>query len=122
MKEMKNFSIVLLISVLFVSCGPSTKLVRSWSNEEIKTKTFEKLAVVVLMPNSSSRYLIERAVVKDLKDDDIKAIYTYEIFPMAGNLEQLGDLVKDKETLRKKVIAKVEENSIDALMIISIFC
>ena len=118
---MKNLSIALLISVLFVSCGPSTKLVRSWSNEEVGSKTFEKLAVVALTPNNSSRYLIERAIVKDLKDDSIKAIYTYEIFPMAGNLEQLGDLINDKEQLRKKVIQKVEENSIDALMIISVF-
>ena len=119
---MKKLSIAfLLISILFVGCGPSTKLVQSWANEEIESKTFNKLAVVALTPNSSSRYLIERAVVKDLKDDNIKAIYTYEIFPMAGNLDQLGDLIKDKETLRKKVIAKVEENSIDALMIISVF-
>lgn len=119
---MKKLSIAfLLISILFVGCGPSTKLVRSWTNEEVETKTFEKLAVVALTPSSSSRYLIERAIVKDLKDDDIKAIYTYEIFPMAGNIEQLGDLIKDKESLRKKVIAKVEENNIDALMIISVF-
>ncbi len=119
---MKKLSIAfLLISILFVGCGPSTKLVRSWANEEVETKTFEKLAVVALTPDASSRYLIERAVVKDLKDDDIKAIYTYEIFPMAGNIEQLGDLIKDKEELRKKVITKVEENGIDALMIISIF-
>ncbi len=119
---MKKLSIAfLLISILFVGCGPSTKLVRSWANEEVEAKTFEKLAVVALTPNTSSRYLVERAVVKDLKDDNIKAIYTYEIFPMAGKLDQLGDLVKDKETLRKKVIAKVEENGIDALMIISVF-
>ena len=119
---MKKLSIAfLLISILFVGCGPSTKLVRSWANEEVETKTYEKLAVVALTPNSSSRYLIERAVVKDFKDDSIKAIYTYEIFPMAGNLDQLGDLIKDKEELRKKVITKVEENGIDALMIISIF-
>ncbi|MCF6357109.1 MAG: hypothetical protein L3J54_04820 [Draconibacterium sp.] len=119
---MKKLSILLLLaSVLFVSCGPSTKLVRSWSNEEVESKTFEKLAVVALTPNASSRYLIERAIVKDLKDDNIKAIYTYEIFPLAGNTELLGNLISDKEELRKRVIKKVEENEIDALMIISIF-
>ena len=119
---MKKSSILLLfISVLFIGCGPSTKLVRSWSNEEVGPKTYNKLAVVALTPNSSSRYLIERAVVDDLKSKDIKAIYTYEIFPMAGNIDQLGELIKDKELLRKKVIQKVEDNNIDALMIISIF-
>jgi len=119
---MKKFGVLLLlVSILLVSCGPSTKLVRSWDNEEVGTKTFEKLAVVALTPNTSSRYLIERAIVKDFQDDNIKAIYTYEIFPMAGKLDQLGDLVNDKEVLRKKVVAKVEENGIDALMIISVF-
>lgn len=119
---MKNLSIaLLLISILFVSCGPSTKLVRSWANEEETPKSFEKLAVVALMPSSSNRYLIEREMVKDFKDDGIKAIPTYEIFPMAGRMDQIEDLIKDKEELKKKVVQKVEEHNIDALMIISVF-
>jgi hypothetical protein len=113
--------LLILISLLFVGCGPSTKLVRSWVNEEDTPKSYEKLAVVAITPNASNRYLIERAVVKDLLDDGIKATPTYEIFPLAGRLGDLGDVVKDKEDLKKRVVAKVEEHNIDALMIISVF-
>ncbi|NOR75261.1 MAG: hypothetical protein GQ525_08880 [Draconibacterium sp.] len=119
---MRNLSIAfLLISILFVSCGPSTKLVRSWANEEVDSKSYNKLAIVGLTPNASSRYLIERAIVKDLLASGIKAIPTYEIFPFAGKMNELGDLIKDKEDLKNRVVKKVTENEIDALMIISIF-
>jgi len=113
--------LLILISILFVGCGPSTKLVRSWINEEDTPKSYEKLAVVAILPNTSSRYLIERAIVSDLKDDGIKSIPTYEIFPLAGRLGDLGDIIKDKEELKKRVVQKVEEHNIDALMIISVF-
>ena len=113
--------LLILISILFVGCGPSTKLVRSWVNEEDTPKSYEKLAVVAILPNTSSRYLIERAIVSDLKDDGIKSIPTYEIFPLAGRLGDLGDIIKDKEELKKRVVQKVEEHNIDALMIISVF-
>lgn len=119
---MKKSGITLLLfSLLFVSCGPSTKLVRSWVNEDDTPKSYEKLAVVGMTPNESSRYLIERAVVKDLTDDGFKAIATYEIFPLAGRMNDLQDLIKDKEDLKRRVVQKVEENKIDALMMISIF-
>ena len=113
--------LLILISILFVGCGPSTKLVRSWVNEEDTPKSYEKLAVVAIMPNASNRYLIERAIVKDLNDDGIKSIPTYEIFPLAGRLGDLGDIIKDKEDLKRRVVQKVEEHNIDALMIISVF-
>jgi len=113
--------LLILISLLFVGCGPSTKLVRSWVNEEDTPKSYEKLAVVAIMPNASNRYLIERAIVSDLKDDGIKSIPTYEIFPLAGRLGDLGDIIKDKEDLKRRVVQKVEEHNIDALMIISVF-
>lgn len=121
MKHLLKTIIFVLAVVSVVSCGPSTKLVRSWANEEVTPKTFNKLAVVALTPNSSNRYLIERAVVKDFTEQGIKAIPTYEIFPLAGRMGEMQDLIKDKEELRKRVVQKVEDNNIDALMIISIF-
>ena len=113
--------IILFSVLLFVACGPSTKLVRSWVNEEDTPKCYEKLAVVALIPNSSNRYLIERAMVSDLTDDGINAIYTYEIFPLAGRMGDLGDVVSDTEELKRRVVQKVKDNQIDALMIISVF-
>jgi hypothetical protein len=93
----------------------------SWANEEDTPKSYEKLAVVALTPNSSSRYLMERAMVADLKNDGIKAIPTYEIFPMAGKMRELEKLVGDGEELKRRVVQKVKDNHIDALMMISVF-
>lgn len=121
MRNITKSVIILFSIILFVSCGPSTKLVRSWVNEEDTPKSYEKLAVVSLTPNTSSRYLIERAIVEDLTNDGIKAIPTYEIFPMAGRMSELPELIKDGKKLKKLVKAKVEENNIDAIMIISVF-
>lgn len=106
---------------MFVSCGPSTKLVRSWVNEDESQNKYEKLAVVALTPNNSNRYLMERAIVADFKDDGIKAIPTYEIFPMAGRIGDLGEIEGNPESLKKMVIKKVKDNNIDALMVISVF-
>jgi len=106
---------------MFTACGPSTKLVTSWANEEDTPKTYQKLAVLALTPNASNRYLIERAIVKDFKDDGIKAIPTYEIFPMAGRMTDLESLIGDADELIRMVVQKVTENHIDALMIISVF-
>ena len=113
---MKKSSILLfLISLLFVGCGPSTKLTMSWANEDVTPKSYEKLAVVSLTPNSSSRYLMERAMVADFIDDGIKAIPTYEIFPMADRISELEKLVGDAEELKRRVTQKVTDNGIDAI-------
>ena len=119
---MRKFGILYaFISIILVSCGPSTKLVKSWVNEDESQNKYEKLAVVALTPNNSNRYLMERAMVADFKDDGIKAIPTYEIFPMAGRIGDLGDIDGDPESLKKMVIKKVKDNNIDALMVISVF-
>jgi len=118
---MKHIVQLFLVILFMGGCGPSTKLVRSWVNEEDTPKSYKKLAVVAIMPNASNRYLIERAVAGDLKDDGINAIPTYEIFPLAGRLGDIQELVKDREALKQKIKQKVEENNIDGLMIITVF-
>jgi hypothetical protein len=64
---------------------------------------------------------MERAMVADLTNDGIKAITTYEIFPMAGKMSELEKLVGDAEELKRRVVQKVKDNHIDALMMISVF-
>lgn len=119
---MKKSSITLfLFSLLLVGCGPSTKLIMSWANEEDAPKSYEKVAIVTLSPNASNRYLTERAIAKNLTDNGIKAITTYDIFPMAGKMSDLEKLVGDADELKRKVVQKVTENHIDALMMISVF-
>lgn len=119
---MKKFNVIfVLMSLLFVACGPVTKLTSSWTNEPETPKSYEKLAVAALFPDNSNRYLVESGMVKTMKENNIKCTPTFDIFPLAGRIGGIAEVVKDPEALRRGVKLKVEENNIDALMIITLF-
>ena len=120
MKKLVNVSIILVSTILLVACGTSTKLISSWQNKELTNNQFEKIGVAALTPNNSSRYLIERALVKNLKAENLKAIETYEIFPFAGKMGELMSKSENPEALKERIKTSVEKNNFDALMIISL--
>jgi hypothetical protein len=120
MKNLIKGSIVLVSIILLVACGPSTKLTSSWKNKEIGPGHYEKIAVVAITSNNSGRYLIERALVKDLKEQNLKAIPTYEIFPFAGKAGEIMSKSENPEALKERIKNKVKEHKIDALMIIAL--
>ena len=120
MKNLVKGSIVLVSIILLFACGSSTKLTSSWKNKDFGTNHYEKIAVVAISPNNSSRYLIERAVVKDLTANNLKAIPTYEIFPFAGKMGEVVSKSENPEALKERIKNKVNENKIDALMIIAL--
>lgn len=120
MKKLVKVSIIFVSTILLFACGTSTKLLSSWQNKEIANSHFEKIGVAAILPNNSSRYLVERALVKNLKEQNIKAIETYEIFPFAGKMGELMSKSENPEALKLRIKNKVEENNFDALMIISL--
>jgi len=120
MKNLIKASIVLVNIILLAACGTSSKLVGTWKNDKLSNNSYQKLAVVAVFPNYSNRYLNERAVVKDLNDANIKAIPTYEIFPFAGKMGEIVSKSENPEALKERIKKKVEENNIDAIMIISV--
>ncbi len=118
MKSLKLASLLALL--ILASCGSSTRLTNSWSDKENTPKHFDKLGVAVLFPNQSNRYVTERAVAEKLRERNIKAEATYDIFPFAG---RFGEFTKDKspEAIRKIIVDKITENNFDGFMIISMF-
>jgi len=120
MKNLVKSSIILVSVILLVACGASTKLTSSWKNKDMGTNHYEKIAVVAITPNNSSRYLIERALVKDLTAEKLKATPTYEIFPFAGKMGEVVSKSENPEALKERIKAKVNEHNIDALMIIAL--
>lgn len=119
MKKITKF--IILASVLFTSaCSTSTKLIGSWQNKEIKGSKFEKIGVAAILPSTSSRYLVERAIAGNLKAENFKAFETYEVFPFAGKMGELMSKSENPEALKERIKRKVEENKFDALMIISL--
>lgn len=119
---MRQLTIVfLLASILFTGCGPSTKLINSWSDEDNTPKSYDNIGVTVLFPDASSRYITEHNMADYLKEKGINAMATTDVFPMAGRLNEITKVMDDSDVIRKKVIDKVTENNIDALMIITLF-
>ena len=121
---MKKWQVlVALFALILTSCGPSTKLINSWSDKENTPKKFEKIGVAVLFPDNSNRYITERAIVDNLKSRGINAVATYDIFPFAG---RMGEIMEAKgennpEAIRKIIVQKVTENNFDGFMIVTLF-
>ncbi|GAB1451497.1 hypothetical protein MASR2M47_15530 [Draconibacterium sp.] len=120
MKHLVKGSIILISAIVMVACSTSTKLTSSWKNKDEGTKQFEKIAVVAISPDQSNRYLIERALVKDLTAQNLKAVPTYEIFPFAGKMGEIISKSENPEALKERIKNKVTEQKIDALMIVAL--
>jgi hypothetical protein len=119
MKKITNF--IILASIIFAAgCGSSTKLVGSWTDKENKSTHLEKIGIAALTPNTSGRYLIERAIASNFKTNSINAVATYDTWPLAGRIGENPEVFKDSEALRNKVKAKVAEQEMDGLMIINL--
>lgn len=119
---MKRITKIILLAGLFftVACSTSTKLVGSWQNKDMTNNHFEKVGVVAITPNTSGRYLIERAIADNLKGKNVNAMPTYEVFPFAGKMGEVMSKSENPEALKARIKSKVEENKFDALMIISL--
>jgi len=119
MKAITGF--FLLFSIFFAAgCGSSTKIVGSWSDKEHKSIHLEKIGIAALTPNTSGRYLIERALVSDFKAKSINAVATYDTWPLAGRIGEHPEIFKDSEGLKNLIKAKVAEQDMDGLMIITL--
>ncbi|MCY1721935.1 hypothetical protein OU798_16395 [Prolixibacteraceae bacterium Z1-6] len=117
----KLFIIFSLSSILLFGCTPSTQLINSWSDKENTPQEYKNIGVAVLFPNSSNRYITERSIVDELKENGIQAMPTYDVFPMAGKLNELIKDPENPEKAKEFIIKKVTENNIDALMVVTLF-
>ena len=120
MKKMIKASLVVLFSIFLVSCSTSTKLVGTWANEEYTNSQFKKIGVIAMLPNNSSRYLVERALVSKLSNNRISSMPTYEIFPFAGKMGEMLTKSDNPEALRERIKKNVEKSGFDALIIVSL--
>ncbi len=121
--SMKKLQILIAIFlVVLTSCGPSTKLVSSWSDKENTPKHYDKIGVAVLFHDNANRYITERAIVDNLKARGINAVATYDIFPFAGKMGEIMEAQGDNspEAIRKVIVEKVTENNFDGFMIVTL--
>ncbi|WP_347839237.1 hypothetical protein [uncultured Draconibacterium sp.] len=113
--------IYLVLAVSMLTGCASTKLINSWSDKENTPQAYQNIGVTALFPNSSNRYVTEHAIVDELKTKGLNSMSTVDVFPLAARLNEAGDVLKNSEAIRDGVVAKVKENKIDALLIITLF-
>jgi hypothetical protein len=121
MKHKKLQALLIVSLLILISCGSSTKLLSSWKPSGEEPQRYNKLAVAVLFPNTSNRYITENSIVQNFKANGINAQSTYDLFPLAGKVGEMINVEEYKEELEKGVKQKIRDNNIDAIMIVSLF-
>lgn len=111
---MKNLLLVLIICITLAGCS-ATKIVSSWNQQGAEEKQYQKLGVVVMIPDMANRATVEDAVAKELRVRGIKASATFNTFPFAGKIGEVG---LDSATIQQKIRQRVNDNHFDALLLI----
>ena len=121
---MRILTIFIFTLLIASGCGPSSKLMSSWSGDSAEAKKYHKLYVMAMFPNMENRVAVENAMVDALVAKGIRARVSYDEFPMAGKSKELmamardsAMLVKLKEGFRDKIVKK----EADGLFMISAF-
>jgi len=105
---------VFILIIVLAACSATT-MIASWGAKEPEPKKYERLAVVVMSPNTSNRATVEDAIASQFRSKVIKAYATFNTFPFAG---QMGTLDLDTATIQRKIRERVNENHFDALLTI----
>ena len=118
---MKNILPVALLGLLglIVGCSPATKILASWNRTDTEPKKYKKLGVVVLSPKISNRAIVESALAMKFRSKGVKAIATFDIFPLAGKIDKVREKM-DEETIQEKVRQQVARHELDALFILAL--
>src|SRR6187200_1956814 len=75
---MKNLTALLFVIICLVSCGPSTKIEKTWREPgaTVTPGPQNKVLVIAMVKDETSRRVIEDELVKRLKNNSATASYT----------------------------------------------
>ena len=92
---MKKTLSVFMAIIVFVSCGPSTKIVKSWHepNASVNIKNIKKVLVIGLIKDASARRIVEDKLVSMMKVHAVKS-YDYLTDELTGENNKLNEKLK----------------------------
>lgn len=109
---------LLVFASFFTGCV-STTLIGSLKVGESEPKKYGKLGVVVLSPKVYNRSVVEMSLAEEFRTNGVKAIATFDIFPMAGKMDELKEKM-DAEAIQQKIRQRVSDNNLDAVLIVTL--
>lgn len=95
----------LLSSIIYFSCGPSTKIEKTWTDPSFTPSTttqFHKVLVMALLKDESSRRIAEDKMVAAMKN--VKAVQSYSY-------------LQGVDTSRGSVEAKLKQDGFDGVVV-----
>ncbi len=97
---MKNFILTAFVVISIVSCGPSTKIVKSWQEPSatLQVSAANKVLVIAMVKDETSRRVIEDQLVKRMNSNAV-ASYTFltaEVIKEA-NADKLTEKLKQSK-------------------------
>lgn len=92
---MKQLFTVLSLSVILMSCGPSTKITSSWRDPAVTVtpETFNKVLAIAFVRDETNRRVVEDELVKRLKG---KAVASYTLNLTAADTANLEQKLKSE--------------------------
>ncbi len=121
---MRILTVFIFSLLVAAGCGPSSTLMTSWSEDSAEAKKYHKLYVMAMFPNMETRVAVENAMVDALVAKGIRAMVSYDEFPMAGKSKELMEMARDStmvEQLKHGFKDKIIKKEADALFMISAF-
>ncbi len=116
---MQKIITLAVITCLFTSCI-TTELIGSLKTTEDAPKKYQKLGVVVLSPQMYNRATVEMAIAEKLRAKGIKAIATFDIFPLVTKMAEVKEGGMSQDEIQQKVRQRVNDNNLDAVLIITV--
>ena len=105
MKTQISFAFLLIIGFIFTSCGPSTKIEKTWSDPSFtagSVEAFKKVLVMGLLKDESTRRIAEDKMVAQIKNTTAIQSYTY---------------LQPSDTVRDAVEARLKKDGFDGVII-----
>ncbi len=111
---MKLFNLALsgLFSLLFISSCSNTKLLDTWSDQEVKV-SYKDILVVGITTNKVNRRAFESNFVASFQAEGIESMTSYSIISQKEQLK----FSTDKKSFKNIVKSAIAKSSIDAVLI-----
>lgn len=110
---MRSIYILFTIGLFLVSCGSSTSISESWTNEEkLTAKSYQSVFIVAITGNMAAKTLIEDELAFYAEKNGTRAIKSHELFP--------ATFTKGNTPSREAILEIIQNSGADAIFAVSL--